>query len=288
MIQLKRMKILIVGLGQIGGSLGMDLIKRKIVNEVSGYDINSSIARMARKFGAITHISPQLIPSVPKADLVILATPIRQTIKILLTVLPVVNTNACVIDMAGTKSEILKTVNSYSLSVNYISCHPIAGTEGQGIEAARPNQFRDSFFAMTIKNNTSKEWIDTITLLTKKLGAKPFVIDPETHDKNISLTSHLPYLMSIALTSLIGQQDSNSRSLTKMLGGSFKSATRVAQSSPELSLDMFMSNRENVIKTIGQFSSELKKIKRLIESGNEIELKRIIKAANKIAIILNS
>jgi prephenate dehydrogenase len=283
MIGLKHLKVLIIGLGQIGGSLGLDLIRRKIVREVIGYDISSHTARMAKEIGAITKISPHLTHSVSHADLVILATPIRQTIKILPSILPAVKTTACVIDMAGTKSEILKTVNSLAPSVNYISCHPIAGNEGKGIESAQPNLFEDSFFAVTVKNKTSKEWVEAIKLLIKELGAKPFVIRAETHDKIISQTSHLPYLLSIALTNLIGHQNSSSKNIKNMLGGSYKSATRVAQSSPELSLDMFMSNRENVIKAIDRFSAELINIKRLINSGDEKELMEIIKVANRRA-----
>ncbi|MEE9443783.1 MAG: prephenate dehydrogenase [candidate division Zixibacteria bacterium] len=283
MIRLKHLKVLIIGLGQIGGSMGLDLINRKIVREVIGYDINSHTARMAKNISAVNSISLNLTHSVPTADLVILATPIRQTIKILPLILPAVKSNACIIDTAGIKSEILNTVNSCSPSVNYISCHPIAGTEGQGIQAAQPNLFADSFFAMTEKNKTSQEWIEAIKLLIKKLGAEPFGIKAETHDRNISLTSHLPYLMAISLTNLIGHQSLNAKNLKKMIGGSYKSATRVAQSSPELSLDMFMSNRESVITAIDRFSYELMKIKRLINSGDEKELKKIISAANKRA-----
>lgn len=287
MIRLKQLRVLIIGLGQIGGSLGLDLLNKKIVSEVIGFDIKSHTARMARKIGAISHISPNVTHSAGNTDLVILATPIRQTIKILPKILPKVNSHSCVLDMAGTKSEILKTVNSISPSVNYISCHPIAGTEGQGIESARHNLFEDSFFALTVKNKTSMEWVETAKLLIRKLGAEPFIIQAETHDRNIALTSHLPYLLAIALINLFRDTNHSNRNLTKLLGGSFKSATRVAQSSPELSLDMFLSNRKNVIESIDQFSSELLKIKHLVSSGNEQKLKKLITIANKRAAQLH-
>ncbi len=278
-MKLEQLKVFIIGLGQIGGSIASILTKKNLVSDVHGFDINKSVTELAKERGYINNQAESITDGVNKADLIILATPIRTTIKLIPEIINQIKTNQAILDVAGIQSGILEIVSKHNSQINYISGHPIAGNEKTGLEAATMDKFEKTTFFLSPAEPTKKEWIDITGELIIALGAKPIFIEPEKHDHLISLTSNLPYLLAITLMNLASKQENSYKDIWQLAGGSFRSATRVASSSPDLTLDMFMFNSENILGIIKEFQSELSKIAELISNKNEAALRtRIIQA----------
>ena len=133
---LGQMSVLVVGLGQIGGSMAIDLKRKRIVAKVSGYDRDSSVTRAALRRKVIDSAVYSLPAGVASADLVILATPIRETIRMIPRISRYLLPDAAICDVAGTKCEIMRVLDALPRKVQYVSVHPIAGSEKIGLDGA--------------------------------------------------------------------------------------------------------------------------------------------------------
>ncbi len=278
-MQLDKLKLLIIGLGQIGGSIARSLTENKLVLEVHGFDADQSVSRLAKERGYIDVEAESIIDGINKVDLVILATPIRATINLIPQIIDQVKSNQAILDIAGIQSGILEIVNRHNSPINYISGHPIAGNEGIGLESSSSDKFNGATFFFSPAETAEKQWIDIAKKLISAIGAKPMFIDPEKHDLLISITINLPYLIAITLMNLVFRQESSDKEILQLAGGSIKSATRVALSSPELSLDMFLTNTANILETTKDFQKEFSRIVDLLIEQDETTLRNLINRA---------
>ena len=139
-------RVLIVGLGQIGGSIGLELIERQLVAEVFGYDLDSATLKLAVERRAVHRSVDDSVSAVSGVDLVILAVPIRKTFEVLTNLRGSLNDNNCVIDVAGIRTGIFQTVESFEQSINFVGVHPMAGSEGIGLESAALGLFEGASF----------------------------------------------------------------------------------------------------------------------------------------------
>ncbi|MFQ6002383.1 MAG: prephenate dehydrogenase [Candidatus Zixiibacteriota bacterium] len=281
MKSLNQLKVLIVGLGQIGGSLGMDLVKKRLVAEVVGFDIDKTLAKKAKRLRAVDSMANSLSEGIGKADLIILAIPIREIKKLIPFVGQYIKKETVVLDVGSTKVEILRRVSELDQRINFIGGHPLAGSEKCGLKAAQAGKFANTTFVLIPFPETKSEWVSTVKKLVRSLGAKPLFMTAEEHDRLIALTSSLPYLFSIALMHQAAKYEEKYKKIWDLVGGSFISATRVARSSPGLTLDMFLANRKNVGNVIEQMMVELANLKQMIEKGEEKTLKNLIKQVKK-------
>ena len=288
MKSLSQLKVFIVGLGQIGGSLGMDLVKKRIVAEVMGFDLNKTLAKKAKKLRAVDSMTNSLGEGIGKADLTILAVPIREIKKLIPAIGQFIGEDAAVLDVGSTKVGILSMASKLGQMVNFIGGHPLAGSEKYGIEAAQTGKFAKSTFVLIPSSRTKPEWVSTVKELVRSLGAKPLFMTAEEHDRLIALTSSLPYLFSIALMHQAAKYERKYKKIWDLVGGSFKSATRMASSSPEMTLDMFLTNRKNVGNVVEQMMVELANLRQMIEKGEEKTLKNLIKGAKKKREVIQS
>jgi prephenate dehydrogenase len=275
------LKVLIVGLGQIGGSIGLDLVEQGLVAQVTGYDKDPFVANRAVDQNVIHKAATSLEEEISRSDLVILAAPIREIIKLIPTVCNVIDDSSAILDMAGTKVEILEAVSKCGCAVNYIGGHPLAGSEKIGLDAAERQKFAGRTFVLTPSESVSKDWLDTVMHLISMLGAKPMIMSAEEHDRLIALTSHLPYALSLALMQMFAECKESNHNVGNLAAGSFKSATRVAGSSPELTLDMFLTNRDNITIVLDDIISHLSALKDIIQSGDEASLSELIRSVAK-------
>ncbi len=278
-MKLKNLNVFIIGLGQIGGSIAKALTANKSVVSVYGYDIDKSVRKAAKDNGYINNQAESISDGINKADLIILATPIRTTIELIPEIIRETNPNQVVLDVAGIQSGILETVSKHNNQINYISGHPIAGNEGTGLEASSADKFRNAIFFLSPVLSAKKESIDIVVELIKALDAIPVIIDPNKHDFLISMTINLPYLIALTLMKMASKQESSYEDFWQLAGGSFKGATRVASSSPELTLDMFMTNRENILNIIEKFQAELSEVAEMISKKDEVALRSRITLA---------
>ncbi len=275
-----QMRVTIVGLGQIGGSLAKAFQKQKIFSEIVGVDKNQKTLVKAKMLKIINEGTTNLRQAIQDANLVILATPVRQIIEILPEVASRMKKESILCEVGSTKEEIFGAVEKLLQKVNYIGLHPMAGTEKEGIDGADENLFVNQTFMLFPSKNSTKSSLKLIMKLIQKLKARALLVDIKAHDQIMAKVSHLPYLLSIALVnSIFNSKTANPKN---MLGGSFKDATRVAQSSPEMMLDILATNRKNIAREIDGVAKELSRYKGFLEKGDERKLLSKILKARKI------
>lgn len=269
---LKQMTVLIVGLGQIGGSIGLELIRHKVVGEVTGYDKSRRTLDQAKEVKAIHKGATKLDTAVAQADLIILATPIRTVIKILPTLARHMRQGAICLDVASTKVEIMQAVGKLKAPIAYISGHPIAGSEQAGIAAAELGKFSGKTFVLVSNEHVTPDQAEIVEQVVTGLGSVPVHMTAAQHDRLVANTSHVPYALAVALAHVMSKLEQRDKAIRQVLGGSFRSVTRVAKSSPELTVNMLTSNRHEVIKAMDALVSELRHVQRMLASKDETAL----------------
>lgn len=274
-------RVLIVGLGQIGGSIGLDLVERKLVAEVVGYDLDPATRKLAVERRAVHLTVDEPVVAAAKADLIILAVPIRKTVDVLMTLVESMNNNNCVVDVAGIRTSIFQVVESLEQPINFVGVHPMAGNEGIGVESATTGLFENASFAVTPSTKLGEGWLESIMELVTGLGGNPLILTPDKHDRLVGMASHLPHILGVALMNLALKYQTEDDRAFKTIGGSFKSATRVTASSVELMLDMFLTNREHDCELIDELIAELGFLKKMITDADEPILRDYLDQAQK-------
>jgi prephenate dehydrogenase len=283
MKRLSEMTTLIVGLGQIGGSIGLDLVAGRVVARVIGFDSHKAVMTKALQRKAVDHSVANLRAGLANADLVILATPIDATLRLLPSILELLPAGSLCLDVASTKQEMLQTVEKLKPKAGYISTHPIAGTEGIGIDSTVAGLFKDKVFTITPASSAKPAQIRLVKQLATALGASPLLIGAKRHDRLLAQTSHLPYAIATALVQVAGETGESDKLLRRLAGGSFASATRVANSSPELTQNLLLSNRAEVSKAIARMESELSGLRKMLQRNDADGLQQYVKAAHRLA-----
>ena len=253
-------KITIIGVGLIGGSLGLSLKKKNPKFKISGIDkleiIEKAIAR-----GAIDEGTINLENGIKEADLIIIATPVKTILDLLPRINPFIKKGCLVTDTGSTKGQIVETAEKIlSKDVYFIGGHPIAGSEKYGIEEANPCLFQDKTYILTITKDTNLVALKKILLLIKIINAKRLILDPLEHDRIVGAVSHLPQIMAVSLTNMIGElgQLENSDNYFKAIGEGFKDMTRIASSPYQIWEDICETNQENILKMIQEFKNYLR------------------------------
>jgi prephenate dehydrogenase len=253
-------KITIIGVGLIGGSLGLALKKKNPKFKITGIDkleiIEKAIAR-----GAIDEGTINLENGTKEADIIIIATPVKTIIDLLPRINPFIKKGCIVTDTGSTKGQIVETADKIlSKDVYFVGGHPIAGSEKYGIDSADPYLFQDKTYILTITKDTNLLALKKILLLIKIINAKKLILDPLEHDRIVGAVSHLPQIVAISLTNMIGElgQLENSDNYFKAIGEGFKDMTRIASSPYQIWEDICETNQENILKMIQEFKNYLR------------------------------
>lgn len=263
-------KVAIIGTGLIGGSLALAIKKKRLAYQIIGVSRHKSTLIRARKIHAIDKGS-QHINIIKDADLVILATPVKTIFNLAGAVRKLVQQDCIVTDVGSTKSEIVSKLSE--IFPNYVGSHPLAGSEKRGITNADADMFKNSLCILTPTKNTSAKAIKKIEKLWKKLGARVVSLSPHTHDRILSFVSHLPHAIAFSLMGIIPKKYLNFGAM------GLKDTTRLALSDSRLWADIFLSNRQNILKSIESFQHNLSRIKSAISRKDEKALIKILKKA---------
>jgi prephenate dehydrogenase len=253
-------KITIIGVGLIGGSLGLALKKKNPKFKITGIDkleiIEKAIAR-----GAIDEGTINLENGIKEADIIIIATPVKTIIDLLPRINPFIKKGCIVTDTGSTKGQIVETADKIlSKDVYFVGGHPIAGSEKYGIDSADPHLFQDKTYILTPTKDTNLLALKKIFLLIKIINAKRLILDPLEHDRIVGAVSHLPQIMAVSLTNMIGElgQQENNDNYFKAIGEGFKDMTRIASSPYQMWEDICETNQENILEMIQEFRNYLR------------------------------
>ena len=267
------MKVAIIGLGLIGGSMGLALKQAKWRNaEITGYVRRPDVGSSALILGAMDKVGSSLKKTVEKADLIIVATPVLTIKEIFARIAADLSDGCIVTDVASTKQQVLGWAKELlPSSVHFIGGHPMAGKETSGIKAATADLFHGCTYCLTPALQVKPAAMQTVTDMVKAIGAAPLIIDAQEHDNLVAGISHLPMLLSAALVLATTQNDTWDK-MWQLASSGYQDVTRLASGNPEMNAHIFLSNREAVVSWIDEFIKEMQRLRSLVASGdNEIE-----------------
>jgi prephenate dehydrogenase len=260
-------KVVIIGTGLIGGSLGLALRKQRLAGQVIGLSRHLKNAKLAKQIGAIDSIGSSL-EVVADADLVILATPIDTIINLASKIVNKLKKGCIVIDVGSTKESIVSRLTA--LIPNFLGCHPLVGSEKKGIANLQDNIFRGSICILTPTLKTNHCALNKIKLFWNKLGANIVVLSPKKHDQVLAFTSHLPHAVAFSLIATIPEEFLNISS------GGLKDTTRISGSDELLWSQIFLNNRKNLLIAISSFQAKLALLKLALKNRDIKYLTKIL------------
>ncbi len=262
-------KLVVIGVGLIGGSVALTLKKAGYVKTVIGVGRNSLNLERAMEVGAIDDISDINSP-VEGASVVLIATPVLQNHNVLQKLSWAVDQGVVITDAGSTKRDFVRSVKTlYPKSFSKIvPGHPIAGAERVGVEAANDELFRDKMVILTPFPKTDKDALSTVENLWKVCGAKLSKLPVERHDSIFSSVSHLPHVLAFALVEMISRKNGQDN-LFEYSGGGFRDFTRIAGSSSEMWRDICLANKDLIVNDLEEYQTVLSELKRNIVSADE-------------------
>lgn len=262
-------RLCIVGVGLIGGSIGLAAKVRGVAEHVVGVDPNADTWVDALRIGAVDELTNDVELGVRNADLVVLAMPVEAILDLLPRLAPLLHPHAVVIDTGSVKGNILKTAKN-AAPLAFIGTHPMAGSEKAGAAYSRADLFQDATWAIVTPTNDLGEDVEYVTDFVTALGSKPLYISATAHDEAVALTSHLPHVLAYTLCAMLAGSSSKERErFLALSAGSWKSATRVAESSPELWSEIASQNAVPLVAALRTFAAELNTVATALENGDK-------------------
>lgn len=269
--------ILIIGLGLIGGSLAISLKKEGFNGKIYGFDLIEERVKKGLEISAIDEgfNSYQDVPW-ENVDLVVISTPVQTFESIAREIKPFLKGDTVVSDVGSVKGDMVVKLQNILSPHLFVGVHPIAGTEKEGIENAKPDLFKDARLILTPVGQEGEK-VDSVKKLWEDIGSRTEIMDPHVHDFVFASVSHLPHAIAFALVdSLIELSNQSGIDLFKYPGGGFKDFTRIAASSPTVWKDIFLENKENVLNTIDVFKKSLEKLEKAIREENQEQILAIL------------
>ncbi|MFW5976564.1 MAG: prephenate dehydrogenase [Bacillota bacterium] len=276
-------KIGIIGLGLIGTSLGLALAKYTDY-DIYGYDIESRHL----KYNLEKNIIDSSLDNedIKYMDIIFIAVPVCSIIPVIREINPYINKCKTIItDMGSTKKYILDKISSNYSNIKFIGGHPMAGKEVSGPQSASADLFKNKSYIL-IKNIKLKKEIKNLKNLLLKIGANINIMDSETHDCLVAMTSHLPQITASALIEQLRKNEQKNPSISQVIGTGFLDMTRIAASNPEMWLDIFTTNKSNIVNQIEEFIDILQYFRDNILEENQEVLNRIMKITEDKRITL--
>jgi prephenate dehydrogenase len=278
-------RIAVVGLGLIGGSLVKSLRRALPACQLTGVDFHEVLAR-ARPYLDAAFLPENLAEALADADLVFLATPVSELLRLLPETATAVPPGAIVTDVGSTKRRIIEQAASHFSGDRYfIGGHPMAGREIGGWENAEAHLFENAAYALTPPSNFPEHLLEALTNLLQALGARIIRLDPEEHDRIAAEVSHLPQLLAIALANFIARDGVEFESRLQLVARGFRDMTRLAASPLSLWQDIFDSNRANVRQSLQEFIAALQELARDLDNDG---LADHFKTANRLRRLIHS
>jgi len=279
------MNVFVIGIGLIGGSLARDIRKHYPEARIFGIDLNPDHLQEALDLGLIDEASDY--DGLSSADLVILTIPVDAMVKELPHVLDQVGEKTLVLDAGSTKAEICQYVADHPKRRNYLSCHPIAGTEFSGPAAALEGLFEGKTNIICEVEKTAFKLQEYGLEIFRKLGMRIRYMNPEAHDKHIAYVSHLSHISSFMLGKTVIEKEKNERDIFDMAGSGFESTVRLAKSSPAMWTPIFEQNKENVIETLEEYIQNLQQFRQKLVDDDFQGIFKEMDDTNRIKAILD-
>lgn len=279
------MKIAVVGLGLIGGSMALVLKQKGFATKVWGVDNQETHTQKALELGIADEIT-SLENAVANSDLIILSAPVTVCTTLLPQMLDQV-THQIVLDTGSTKLSLLEAVKGHPNRGRYIATHPMWGTEFSGPEAATDQAFNGRANVICNAKDSDKDALQVVEQLYTLLGMYNVYMEGINHDVHVAYVSHISHITSFALANTVLEKEKEENAIFELASAGFESTVRLAKSSPAMWMPIFKQNKENVLDVLNEHITQLRKFKSCIEKENWEYLTELMENANKIKHVLD-
>lgn len=278
------MKIGIIGLGLMGGSMGLALkkvgqIHNTPIARIIGYDSSALHSQQALSLGLVDECVE--LKEIWQCDVIFLCVPVDGIIALLGTITPEqIREHTTLIDVGGAKRQILASIPSW-LRPHFVGAHPMCGTEFFGPRAAFGELYENAIVILTDLELSGAYQAELARDIFIAIGMKILKMDSISHDKHIALISHMPHILSYALANAtLAQEDPET--ILALVGGGFRSMSRISKSSPQMWKDVFKQNKHNVLEAMAHFQAAFDKARIMLENDDFKGLESFMANANTL------
>ncbi|WP_442962424.1 bifunctional prephenate dehydrogenase/3-phosphoshikimate 1-carboxyvinyltransferase [Pseudomonas sp. BLCC-B13] len=266
-------RLVVVGLGLIGGSFAKGMREKGLFDEVVGVDLDAESRRLAVELGVVDRCETELAAACQGATVIQLAVPILAMEKLLGQLAKLELGDAVLTDVGSAKGNVVRAARlAFDGKVaRFVPGHPIAGSEQSGVEASNAELFRRHKVILTPQASTDAAALTLIDGLWRALGADVEHMEVEHHDQVLAATSHLPHLLAFTLVDSLAKRSENLE-IFRYAAGGFRDFTRIAGSDPVMWHDIFLANREAVLRTLDAFRDDLDALRGAVDAGDGHQL----------------
>jgi len=273
-------KLVVIGVGLIGGSFALALKKARAVKYVVGAGRTRRNLALARRRGIIDEVAGDAPRAVRDADFVFLGTPVGQMAEVMSRIAAHLPAHAVIADGGSTKRDVIAYACEH-LGEHYsrfVPSHPIAGTEMSGAAAACADLFRDRKVIVTPEAKTSRAALRAVCTAWRQCGARVIRMDAREHDELLAAVSHLPHIVAFALMNALARRP-DAPKLLRHSGGGLRDTVRIAGSSPEMWRDICLANRDALLAALDGYGAELARCRAALEKGDGALLESMFEQA---------
>lgn len=277
-----KIKVSIIGLGLIGGSLGLALKRNQDVF-VTGFDNSYGAMQEAYRRGIIDKIAVSVDRVSEDADVIIFATPVNTTLRLLKEVPTwTLKKNVIISDTGSTKGPIMDAVEPLiEQGITFIGGHPMTGSHKSGVSAARAHLFENAYYILTPSKNVKEEQIGKMRDLLIPTKGKVVVIDAVEHDRMTAIVSHFPHLVASSLVGRLSAQQEQQPFVRDLAAGGFRDVTRIASADPIMWRDITIQNRDELLRQLDGWVGEMDDIRRMLMRNDPNEIQKYFAEAKK-------
>ena len=281
---MERKSICIIGTGLIGGSLAIQLHEKKISSRLIGVETNQLHAEAAIRLELVDEIL-EMDDAIAQSEVIILAIPVDAAVKLLPVLLNKI-TNQIVIDVGSTKAELVEKVKQHEKRGRYVATHPMWGTEYSGPTAAVRGAFENKAVIICNAAESDTDALQWVKYFYQKIGMHLIEMEAKAHDLHAAYVSHISHITSFALANTVLEKEKEENAIFELASAGFESTVRLAKSSPDMWVPIFLQNKEHVLDVLNEHIGQLEKFRDVIQNENRNELKNIISNANTIRRII--
>ncbi|WP_077213795.1 prephenate dehydrogenase [Bacillus dakarensis] len=267
-------RVFVIGLGLIGGSLALCIKKKHPHATIVGYDHNEEQCKLGKMLGVIDEIAESIPDQAVEADVILIATPVQVTEKIIemLCQLPL-KEDVIVSDAGSTKKEIVEKASCLKeKGITFIGGHPMAGSHKSGVTAAKDILFENAFYLLTPEDDIKRAQVEKLKEWLIGTKAKFLTIKPDEHDYLTGVISHFPHVIAASLVHQAERTSNQQELVTRLAAGGFRDITRIASSSPEMWRDISLHNKDVLLTLLNDWQDEMAKVSKMLIDENADEI----------------
>ena len=279
------MKVGIIGLGLIGGSIAIDLKRKGYAEQVLGVEADPVNASAAEKIGLVDQVT-DFEDCVRQSDVIILAVPVGAAMKLLPAVLDRISEKQTVTDVCSTKELLVNQVRLHPMRRRYVASHPMAGTEYSGPWAAMPGLFDGHACIVCDHQDSDPDAVALMEDLYTVLNMRTIEMSSASHDIHTAYVSHISHITSFALALTVLDKEKDEKHIFDLASGGFSSTVRLAKSSPDMWTPILSQNRDNILQVMDTYIEKMNAFRQAIAAGDEERVRELIEDANRIRRII--